>query len=173
MLLWFSWTPPFHTGINEVWLSLTRDVLPVWVAGPGIQEDLLFSGHHYRTGGFCTHVNLAQGIWWKRMSNSHRSHPLHLPTGQGPRGLQGPLGKMGPPGISGAPGFAGLKGQKGDHGGSSSKDLIPAQCGLRGPRALGTWGPVERWPFSCCPTGTCSPLLPDPALSFLPVLLGA
>ena len=65
------------------------------------------------------------------------SHFLGLPTGQGPRGLQGPPGKMGPAGIPGAPGLTGLKGQKGDHEGSSGKDLIPAQCGLRGPRALG------------------------------------
>ena len=62
MLLWFSWVPHVHTGIEEVWLSLTRGILLVWVVGPGMQEDLSFSGHHYFTGGFCTHVELVQGM---------------------------------------------------------------------------------------------------------------
>lgn len=80
-------------------------------------------------------------------------HFLRLPTGQGHRGLQGPPGKLGPPGNIGPPGVLGVKRQKGDRGDSSGKELSPAWCGLRGPKAWELKGWVAGDPSTAVPQG--------------------
>lgn len=48
---------------------------------------------------------------------------IHLPIGQGLKGVQGPPGKLGPSGNPGPPGLPGRVGQKGDPGECLGKKL--------------------------------------------------
>lgn len=137
----------------------------------GMQEDLSSLGHHKLSGSFLGLIN-----YWafgeREWATATSSYFLHLPTGQGLRGSQGPPGKMGPPGNIGNPGLPGPRGHKGDRGDSSGKELTPACSRGWGGAGPGNSRPGGRCPVSCCLTGSCSALLPGPALLFLSVPWG-